>query len=85
MAFSRGENASSSYRWNCSSSKQQLRSELDLARRVCIGGVQKAGGHAILGSKDIDSNGFIRLDELAALLMKPSCGSGRACCPGSAS
>src|SRR5258708_34655791 len=84
MAFSRGENASSSYRWNCSSSKQQLRSELDLARRVCIGGVQKAGGHAILGSKDIDSNGFIRLDELAALLMKPSCGSGRACCPGSA-
>src|SRR4029077_14269915 len=64
MAFSRGENASSSHRWNCSSSKQRLKSELDLARRVCIGGVQKAGGNARFGSKNIDSNGFIRLDEL---------------------
>jgi len=63
MAFSRGENASSSHRWNCSSSKQQLKNELDLALRVCIGGVQKAGGHAILGRKDIDSNSFIRLNE----------------------
>jgi hypothetical protein len=62
MAFSRGENSSSSHRWNCSSSKQQLKSELDLARRVCIGGVQKAGGHAILGRSDIDSNSFIRLN-----------------------
>src|SRR6266849_9173159 len=73
MAFSHGENASSSHRWNCSSSKQQLKSELDLARRVCIGGVQKAGGHAILGKKDIDSNSFIGLNELCRLLTKPSC------------
>jgi hypothetical protein len=71
MGFSRCENTSGSHRCNRSLLEDQLQGELDLARRVRIGGMQKAGRHAVLGRKDIDSNGLIRQNELGCVADDP--------------
>src|SRR5882724_2903281 len=68
--FSRRQNAASCHPWNRLALINHLQSELDLPGSVGVGGSQKGGRPAVLSRKDIDSNGFSRLNKLGRVTDK---------------